>query len=85
MPNREPKKSCKFFAPKVFIRTFGWPYASALQCFVFVLQNSMNLRRRAWAGAPVSRVLPFGLRGRRPHLAPILNHVSKGITQCRSY
>ncbi|MEW6558122.1 MAG: MiaB/RimO family radical SAM methylthiotransferase [Elusimicrobiota bacterium] len=23
MPNQEPKKSCKFFAPKVFIRTYG--------------------------------------------------------------
>lgn len=23
MPNQEPKKSCEFFAPKVFIRTFG--------------------------------------------------------------
>ena len=23
MPNQEPKKSYKFFAPKVFIRTFG--------------------------------------------------------------
>ena len=25
MPTQEPKKSYEFFAPKVFIRTFGWP------------------------------------------------------------
>ena len=27
---------------KVFIRTLGWPFVSALQCSFFVLSNSMN-------------------------------------------
>jgi hypothetical protein len=27
--------------PKVYIKTFGWPFVSALQCPFFVLSHSM--------------------------------------------
>ena len=41
MPSREFTKGYEKSPPKVFIRTFGWPYASALQYPLFVLSDSM--------------------------------------------
>jgi hypothetical protein len=77
MPNQEPKKSYKFFAPKVFIRTFGWPFVSALQRSFFVLfsrrlirlwrKDLMNFRHRLLGQAAFVVFAPFRLTVVRLH------------------
>jgi len=46
----EKSKTYEKSAPRVYIRTFGWPFVSSLQCSLFVLSNSMNQCAARWGG-----------------------------------